>query len=180
MVLTWNQQLGSLPTEPRAESFLMCRQDYHFPPPINRGGFHGLNIKEIRLKNQKKPAFSSPVFFFWNEFSLLSSLPWLSATTTITISLTTILSTTSNCPTTSRGGYTNSFSLLCNFFFFLYQWLRPATTSATTSTTTTSTTTTHHPPWLDRHCAMQLSSLPFLLLLLHHHHLHCPCSHRKQ
>jgi len=175
-MLTWNQQLGSLPTEPRVEIFLMWRQDYHFPPPINRGGFHGLNIKEIRSKKKKKKtSLLLPSFFFWNEFSLLSSLPWLSATATITVSLTTILSTTSNRPTTSRGGYTNSFSLLCNFFFFLYQWLRSATTSATTSTTTT-----HHPPRPDRHCAMQLPSLPFLLLLLHHHHhLHCPCSHRE-
>jgi len=58
---TLRQQLGSFPSESRAEIFLHCREDFPIPPPINRGGFDGLREEQIGSKNQKKPA-SSLVF----------------------------------------------------------------------------------------------------------------------
>jgi len=59
---TLSQQLGSFPSETRAEIFLHCRQDCPLPPPINRGGFYCLREEKIKSKNHKKPA--SPCFHF--------------------------------------------------------------------------------------------------------------------
>ena len=70
MVPTLNIQLGSFPTQSRAENFPLCRQDYPFPPTINRGGFHGMSREKFRSKNHKKPAI--PLFpFFFSPISLL-------------------------------------------------------------------------------------------------------------
>jgi len=59
---TLSQQLGSFPSETRAEIFFHCRQDCPLPPPINRGGFYCLREEKIKSKNRKKPA--SPCFHF--------------------------------------------------------------------------------------------------------------------
>jgi len=47
---TLRQQLGSLSTELMAEILPRCRRDYPLPPPINRGGFHGLREEKIGSK----------------------------------------------------------------------------------------------------------------------------------
>jgi len=72
MVPTLNQQLGSLPTESRVEMFFLCRKDYPLPPPINRGGFHGLSWKKIGSKVDQKPAFLPRIFPFLSSVSSLS------------------------------------------------------------------------------------------------------------
>jgi len=55
-MLTLSQRLGSFPIESRVESFPQCRQDFLLPPPINRGGFHGLREEKSGSKVGQKPA----------------------------------------------------------------------------------------------------------------------------
>jgi hypothetical protein len=69
------------------------------------GGFHGLSMKKIGSKNQFAPVFTATV-----NFLLFLSSPWPLPTNIVTAGLTTILFTTSNRPTTSRSGCTNSLS----------------------------------------------------------------------
>jgi len=61
MVLTLNQRLGSFLTESMAAIFSLCRQNYPFPPTINRGGFHGLSMKKMGSKIYKKKTSHSLV-----------------------------------------------------------------------------------------------------------------------
>jgi len=77
IVPTLSQRLRSFPTKSRATLFFLCRQDYPLPPPMNRGGFHGLNMKESGLKiakNQLTPLFfSSQCFSLPAAFSVLEN-----------------------------------------------------------------------------------------------------------
>uniref|UniRef100_A0A6M2F7F8 Uncharacterized protein n=1 Tax=Populus davidiana TaxID=266767 RepID=A0A6M2F7F8_9ROSI len=57
MIPTLSQWLGSFPTESRAKRFPQYRQDFPLPPPINRGGFHGLKGGENRVQTQQKTSF---------------------------------------------------------------------------------------------------------------------------
>jgi len=68
---TLSQRLGSFPSESRAEIFLQCRQDCPLPPPINRGGFHGLREEKIRSKISQKISFF-PVCATFSLFFFLS------------------------------------------------------------------------------------------------------------
>jgi len=70
-----------------AESFFQYRQDCPFPLPINKGGFHGQSMMKIKCKIEKNQLLL--VLFLQRVLSL----SWPSATTTVTISLTTIIST---------------------------------------------------------------------------------------
>jgi len=92
---TLSQRLGSLPTESMAEIFPQYRQDFPLLPPINRGGCHGLREEKIGSKVGQKtnhlPCFSSFSVVSLSPFSF-STVP--SATTNVTVGLTTILSTT--------------------------------------------------------------------------------------
>jgi len=107
---TLNQQLGSFPTESKAEIFPQCRQDWPLPPPINRGGVNGLREEKIELKVGRKPAF--PAHFSCNRsFLCLLSPPWLSATTIFITRLLSIIPTSSSHQTISRGGCITSLSL---------------------------------------------------------------------
>jgi len=54
-----------------AEIFPQCRRDYPLPPPINRGGFDGLEEEKIESKISQKISFS-PVFLPANVLSSLS------------------------------------------------------------------------------------------------------------
>jgi len=51
--------------------FLLCRQDFPLPPPINRDGFHGLREEKIGSKKSQKISFS-PIFLLANVLSSLS------------------------------------------------------------------------------------------------------------
>ncbi|KAJ7010082.1 hypothetical protein NC653_000726 [Populus alba x Populus x berolinensis] len=77
MILTLSQWLGSFPTESKAEIFPQCRQDCPLPPPINRGGFHGLREGRIGSKVSQKTSFSSGfcTFIFLSISPPLPQLP---------------------------------------------------------------------------------------------------------
>jgi len=111
---TLRQRLGSFPSESRTEILLWCRRDYSRPPPINRGGSHGLREEKIGSKVSQKTSlppsprcrFSSSAsssFFLRHRKPTLSpflppALPW--ATTTTISGMETSISTISRRPNT--------------------------------------------------------------------------------
>jgi len=52
------------------KSFPLCRNDFPLPPPINRGGFHGLREETIGSKVRQKTSFSSDFCTFLLFLSL--------------------------------------------------------------------------------------------------------------
>jgi len=148
IVPTLSQWLRSFPTKSRATLFFLCKQDYPFPPPMNRGGFHGLNMKESGLKIAKnqltppvffQPMFLSPRYFFstWKPHRNLSPPP----TDDDSASLRTQILTS------GRTAIANSFlSPLQTFFFFLLQPTTATIPSVDASWATSQTYSTSKPP----------------------------------
>jgi len=123
MVPTLNQRLGSLPTESMTAIFLFYRHDYPFPPPINRGGFQGLNMRKISpklMKNQPLPL----VFCHFCPSLSPSFHPSNHTTTNSSTTSSTIESQHNHQPTTKQPPWLSLLlpaflSPLQTFFFFL-------------------------------------------------------------
>jgi len=71
--------VGILPSRTKGQDVASLKK--YLPPPINRGGFHGLSMKKIGSKVGQKSGFS-PYFFSSNRHLCLLSLSVASSTTT--------------------------------------------------------------------------------------------------
>jgi len=133
---TLSQRLGSFPFESRAEILHRYRREYPLPPPINRGGFHGLREEKIGSKVSQKTSF----FSFCTVLSLLSLSTVAFSTTTLITDLPTISSTTgsqhNHQPTTkSHRRFLSPFcSPFCFILLLLLLPLLPTTISTTVLT----------------------------------------------
>jgi hypothetical protein len=71
--------IGILPSRTKGQDVASLKK--YLPPPINRGGFHGLSMKKIGSKVGQKSGFS-PYFFSSSRHLSLLSLYVASSTTT--------------------------------------------------------------------------------------------------
>jgi len=148
---TLNQRLRSFPTELRAAIFLQRRQDWPFPPLINRGSVDDLREEKIGSTIGEKPA-TSPVFLlFLLSLSLSLSLSILSLSQPClqpAPPLSPPVGQPSSPPQFSLSTDASPFFSIAaaahqhHHFLFLPSPAPAAATSAPTSTSTTDFTTT--------------------------------------